>query len=185
VQTGLGVQYTPDFAPKDAIQARIVDSIDHSNLLISLTRRGLKKKVVIDSIMIERAFAEAIQARPPVGFKEEDLHFPDENTFEGDLTTLTDGINFEEITEADIQQEIKKQFKEEQKVAIEFSKRMIVWRGPMVVPPEKDVTVSIPTVSNDNASGEIIFTYKYRGGLWSPISASCSVNCQNNWTGNV
>ena len=165
--------------PKDAIQACIADSTDHSKLLISLTRRELKKKVVIDSIMIERAFAETIQARPPVGFREEELQFPDEKTFEGDLSTLTDAKNIEEITEADIQQEIKKQFQEEQKIAMEVGERTVVWRGSMDIPFGKDITICIPTASKGSAFGKIIFSYKYRGGLWSPISASCSVNCQN------
>lgn len=163
--------------PKKGIQAQILEPQESGALRISLTRSGLKRKVILDSIIIDRNLAEAMQATPPAGFREDGIQFPKEEDFEGDLTILTDEKKIDEITLKEIQEEIKKQFEEENQITRDLNERAIVWRGSLLMPPGEDIIVCIPRISKCKAAGKIIFSYQYTGGLWSAISDSCSVNC--------
>ncbi len=160
---------------RGGMRAEIVNSEHQDGIHIRFDPGPIGRRVVVDAIILERAFAGSIEATPPEGFKERTYSLPEKDTFEGDLSVLYDTYKEEDITDEIIKKEIETQYQEAISTATEFNRKNVVWEGRFLVCPGKMTTIYIPAQIRGSTLGKILFTYKYRVGLWSTMSSGCSV----------
>lgn len=132
------------------------------------------RRIVVNSISIDRNLAEALEAKAPSGFKEIQYTMPNEKDFEPDLSVLLDQHDESRITEDMIQEETRKQYQASLRVSEDFKSTTINWTGHFTIEKGKRNILSIPVKATGPAQGRISFSYRLSSGFMKVLE-SCFV----------